>query len=105
VSEPVKGTFAVMSPWADIDPIPPKGLQPRLSSLADKKIGLFINSKRAATPMLNLVEKRLKAQYPEIEFSYFSSVIINEPTYETKEKDKFEDWLKGVDAVVAAVGD
>jgi hypothetical protein len=105
MSEPVKNTFAVMSPWADIDLIPSRGLQPRLASLADKKIGLFINSKRSATPMLNIVEKRLKALYPTTEFSYFSSVIINEPAYETKEKDKFEDWLKGVDAVVAAVGD
>lgn len=105
MSEPVKSTFAVMSPWAEVDTIPPRGLQPRLAGLAGKKIGLFINSKRAATPMLNLVERRLKALYPAADFSYFSSVIINEPAYETKEKDKFEDWLKGVDAVVAAVGD
>jgi len=105
MSEPVKSTFAVMSPWADIDAITPRGLQPRIASLDNKTIGLFINSKRSATPMLNLVEKSLKAQYPTAEFSYFSSIIINEPAYETKEKDKFEDWLKGVDAVVAAVGD
>ncbi len=105
MSEPVKNTFAVMSPWADIDPITPRGLQTRIASLDGKKIGLFINSKRAATPMLNLVEKRLKDKYPTAEFTYFSSIIINEPAYETKEKDKFEDWLRGVDAVVAAVGD
>jgi hypothetical protein len=100
-----KNTFAVMSPWADIDIIPPRGIQPRLPDLSNKKIGLFINSKRSATPMLKMVEKRLKSQYPGTEFSYFSSVIINEPAYETNKKDQFEDWLKGVDAVVAAVGD
>jgi len=38
--------FEVLSPWADVDPIPLRGISPRLSSLAGKKIGIFVNPKR-----------------------------------------------------------
>jgi hypothetical protein len=98
-------SYASLSPWAEVDNIPPRGLKPRLADLKGKTIGLFIDSKRAAKPMLNLVEKKLKERYPVSEFSYFYSIVINEPAYETDKKGQFEDWLRGVDAVVAAVGD
>ena len=105
MSNPTKNNFEVLSPWAEIDVIPPRGIQPRITELANKKIGLFIDSKRSATPMLKMVEKAIAARSPSTTFSYFYSIVINEPAYETNKKDEFEDWLKGVDAVVAAVGD
>ena len=98
-------TYEVLSPWSEIDPVPFRGIKPRIADLAHKKIGLFIDSKRAATPILKIVEEKIRANFPTAEFTYFASSVINEPVYETAKKSQFEDWLKGVDAVVAAVGD
>jgi hypothetical protein len=97
--------FSVLSPWAEADPVPARGISLRISGLAGKKIGLLHNSKRAAEPILNVVESKLKAEIPDAEFSRFINAVPNEPAAESAAKEKFEDWVKGVDAVVAAVGD
>jgi hypothetical protein len=97
--------YEVLSPWAEADPIPLRGISPRAETLAGKKIGLFANFKRAARPILAEVEKRLKERYPDIQTSLFDSRGNNVLETETENKDKFEAWAKGVDAVVGAVGD
>ena len=97
--------FEVLSPWADADPIPFRGISPRLDSLAGKKIGLFVNSKRAAMPISNSVDKRLKEIYPDIQTIVFHSTEPNVNEIETKNKEKFTAWVKDVDAVIALVGD
>ena len=104
-SSQLNSQYDVLSPWAEADPIPSRGISPRLESLEGKKIGLFRNSKRAAEPMLNVIEGRLKAKFPNVEFTRFANLRPNEAIIEQDTKDEFEDWLKGVDAVVAAVGD
>ena len=98
-------SFSVLSPWAEADPVPARGISPRVTDLKGKKIGLLLNSKRAAGPVLDEVEKRLKAQVPGLEFFRFANLTPNEMAVETANKDRFEDWVKSVDAVVAAVGD
>ncbi len=98
--------YQVLSPWAEADPIPLRGLSaPRLDNLAGKKIGLFVNYKRAARPIAESVERRLKAMYPDSQISYFVSTEWNVSVAETKNKDKFEAWAKGVNAVILSVGD
>jgi hypothetical protein len=98
--------YQVLSPWAEVDPIPLKGLSaPRLDTLAGKKIGLFVNYKRAARPIAESVARRLKATYPDDQISYFISPEWNVSVVETKNKEKFEAWAKGVDAVILSVGD
>ena len=97
--------FEVLSPWADADPIPFRGISPRLESLAGKKIGLFVNSKRAAMPIAKSVDKRLKEMYPDIQIIVFHSTEPNVNEIETKNKEKFTAWVKDVDAVIALVGD
>jgi hypothetical protein len=100
------GLFEILSPWAEADPIPGRGIRPRLSGLAGKKIGLLANAKRAARPILAVVEARLRERYPSAETSwYYTQFAIGPAEADTENKAKFEDWLKGVDAVVAAVGD
>ncbi len=112
----MNGQYEVLSPWAEVDPIPLKGLAPRLNDLNGKKIGLFSEIyKRASTPILKVVEKRLKEKYPTVEFKWFEdpcSLIIadmeraSDNFFVSQEmKDSFEEWVKGVDAVVGAVGD
>jgi hypothetical protein len=97
--------YEVLSPWAEADPIPFRGISPRVESLAGKKIGLLRNTKRAALPIMHVIERRLKEKFPTAEFMEFANLKPNEVITEQEAKGKFEEWLKGVDAVVAAFGD
>jgi hypothetical protein len=97
--------YEVLSPWAETDPVPFRGINPRPNDLAGKKIGLLRNSKRAAEPILKVVEDRLKKRYPTAEFTWFANLTPNEALIALPEKQPWEDWLKGVDAVIAAYGD
>ena len=98
--------YEVLNPWAEADTIPIKGLTaPRLTDLNGKKVGLFHNSKRAGGPILNVVERRLKEQYPKAEFSAYSTQTMSASELDPKNLDKFDAFIKGVDAVVLAVAD
>jgi len=96
--------YEVLNPWAEVDPIPLKGISPRLTDMTGKKIGLFFNNKEAARPIQDVVEKRLKERYPTLEFSRFLRVP-NLSVAETENQAKFEEWVKGLDAVILAVAD
>ena len=80
-------------------------LSPRLNTLAGRKIGMFANFKRASRPIVADVEKRLKAMYPDCRTSLFDSRGANVVETETKNREQFIAWAKGVDAVILAVGD
>lgn len=97
--------FEVLSPWADVDPVPLKGISSRIASLAGKKIGLLSNRKPAARPILAVVEKKLKERYPTIETSWYEALKISVPQIETEGKDAFVKWVENSDAIVTAVGD
>ncbi len=98
--------YEVLSPWAEVDPITLKGISPRLSDLNGKKLGLLINGKRASRPILSVVERELKNKYPALTISYFNPGGGAEAEdVEKREKTNLENWVKGVDAVVLAVGD
>ena len=106
-SSDLTGQYEVLSPWAEADPIPLRGLTaPRVTDLAGKKIGLLCNAKRAARPISTVVEGKLKERFPTSQISrYFTLNAVGPPEIETENKAKFEEWIEGVDAVVAAVGD
>jgi hypothetical protein len=97
--------YEVLSPWADVDPIPLRGISPRLDTLAGKKIGLFANFKRAAVPIAREVEKQLKDVFPDIETDLFHSTAPNVDESKTARKEEFAAWARSVDAVVGVVGD
>ena len=99
------GQYGVLSPWAEADPIPLKGLAPRLNGLSGKKIGLLFNYKRASRPILAEVQKKLKERFTNCEFSWYSDMRMGTSLIESPSKAEFEDWIKGVDAVIGAVGD
>jgi len=105
--EGAQGTmsYEVLSPWANIDPVPLRGITPRPTDLAGKKVGLFSNRKRAAELTLTAVETRLKEQIPSVETTWYMSTKINTPEALTEGKARFEEWVKGVDAVVLSVAD
>ena len=98
-------SYEVLSPWAEADPKPLKGLAPRLTDLAGKKIGLLINNKRAAPLILSVAERILKERFPTVETSWFSANSFSVSSLEPDRLSNFEGWVTGVDAVVAAVGD
>lgn len=97
--------YQVLSPWAEADPMPLKGITPRINTLAGKKIGLFANYKRAADPIIKALLAKLKARYPDARFSLYKSAEWNVTEAETRNRDKFKKWVDGVDAAILAVGD
>ncbi|MBN1569159.1 MAG: hypothetical protein JXA73_15015 [Acidobacteria bacterium] len=97
--------YVVLSPWADVDPIPLRGISPRLQNLSGKKIGLFVNPKRAAMPIAESIIRRLGAMYPDVQTVIFHSTQANVNEIETKNREKFTAWAKGIDAAILVVGD
>ena len=98
-------SYEVLSPWAETDRMPFRGISPRLDALAGKKIGLLTNSKRAAAPTMQVLKRRLAEKFPSVEFTEFANLKPNEVITEHAGKDEFENWVKGVDAVISAFGD
>src|SRR4030042_4786205 len=105
MAENTKPVYEVMSPWADADPVPPRGLSERLDTLDGKKIGLYYMWKRASKPMLEVVERLLLEKYPSVKLSWYQESEMNTPEIESGNKDKFEEWLKTVDGVIMTYGD
>jgi hypothetical protein len=105
MSGKTENTYEVLSPWADADPVPFRPINPRINDLNGKKIGLFCNTKRVAQPTLKVVEDRLKEKIPSVTLSWFYNTTPNEAIIEQPKKNEFENWLKGVDEVIAAYGD
>ena len=98
-------SFEVLSPWAEADSIPWRGINERIADLSGKKIGLLVNSKRTAEPTLKVVEDRLKKILPNTSFSWFYNLKANEIAIATDKKDAFEKWLDEVDTVISSYGD
>lgn len=98
------GSYEVLSPWAEVDPVPFEGISPRLADLGGRRIGLFHNGKVAAAPILDAVEAELRDRFEGISFARFGR-SANLEVAETPDRARYEDWVEEVDAVVLAVGD
>ena len=98
------GQYEVLSPWAEADPIPLRGISPRLTSLEGKKIGLFRNFKRASKPYAAVVSAKLRERFPGVDIRLFESNGANVLETETENKTKFEEWARGVDAAILLFG-
>jgi len=101
----VKCEYEVLSPLADVDPVPLTGISERVKELKGKTIGLFDNGKVAASPILDVIEARLKERFSPLKFSRYAAKRGTAAVVETDQKSKFEEWVKGVDTVIAAEGD
>ena len=97
--------YEVFSPWADVDPVPLRGIAPGPQDLAGRTIGLFSNRKRAAELTLGAVERELRQNFPGVKTSWYASTVINSPEILTEGKARFEAWVGSVDAVVLSVAD
>jgi hypothetical protein len=97
--------FEVLNPWPEVDPVPLRGISPRLGDLKGKTIGLFVSDfKVASRPILDGVEQRLKERFPSLQLTRFF-FPYNLCVTDTEYRERFEQWVKGIDAAVAAVGD
>ena len=98
--------YEVLSPWAEADPISLRGISPRLTNMKGRKIGLFCNSKRVSKPLLTVVETKLKDRFPDSEIIWYNpNERYTNLQMEGKNKTRYEEWVKRVDAVIAATGD
>jgi hypothetical protein len=52
-----------------------------------------------------VTEKLLKERYPSVSISRFNTKTFSVSSLEKEREGEFSDWIKGVDAVIAAVGD
>ena len=94
--------YRALSPWAEADPRPLRAISPRPEEIGEKKIGFFVNSKRGAAFITEAVEKRLKEEWPSVKTSRYGSTVANVREIDSPNKDKFVEWVKGVDAVMLA---
>lgn len=99
------GEYEVLCPWADVDPLPLRGIAPRVIDLAGKKVGFLTNKKAVALSILTIVERKLKERFPTLKTSWFRGQTFSVSEIETERKPQFEEWLNGLDAVVSASGD
>jgi hypothetical protein len=97
--------YEVLSPWADADPVPLRGISPRPKDLEGKKIGLYINQKRTARMAAEAFEAALLERYPDASASWYECTGDNVPEMLTAGRVGFEAWVRGVDAVVLSVAD
>ena len=96
--------YEVLSPWAEVDPVPREGINPRLAELRGRRIGLFHNGKVAAAPILDAVEAELRTRVEDVSFARFGR-RENLEVAETPARQRYEGWVREGDAVVLAVGD
>jgi len=97
--------YEVLSPWAEADPVPLRGISPRPGTLEGRKIGLYSNRKRAAELTLRAVERELLERYPTVQTTWYECTTVNVPEMLSEGKARFEAWVGGVDGVVLSVAD
>ncbi len=94
-----------LSPWSEVDASIITGLSPRFETLEGKTVGLFADFMVLATHMLETVRKELAARYPTARFSFIqytteTTNLAKDPVF----KPRFDEWLAGVDCVLAFYG-
>ena len=98
--------YEVLSPWAEVEPVPPRALLPRVTDLNGKTIGLFSYFKQHGPAIMKEVERQLQERFPTAKFSQFQYPVQDvEILTDADYKDKFEEWVNGVDTVVTGHGD
>ena len=98
-------SYTVLSPWAKVDQSELCGLSQRLPDLSSKTIGMFGDFMNVATYMLQVVEKHIRAKYPEAKFSYYRyGTETTDIAKDETELPKFQPWLDSVDCVLAFYG-
>jgi hypothetical protein len=95
-------TVEVMNPRGEIPPPPTRGINPRVSNLAGKKIVLVDNGKFGADNFLDVIAQILKQKYPD-------ATIVMDPKPSAQTITDLPKWYPTVkqqgDLFVFGVGD
>ena len=99
-------TYTVLSPWAAADCAKPQGLAARLDTLDGRTIGFYSHFKDLTPKILGVLADVMQERYPGIKVTAFQyhrdmTEIRNDP----RGWNELKEWLSGVDAVVAGLGD
>jgi hypothetical protein len=98
--------YEVLSPWAEVELPPVKGLCSRVADFSGKTIGLFSFFKWHGPIIMKEVELKLKEKFPKAKFSHFHYPVEDvEVMKDDNYKSKFIEWLNGVDTFVAGHSD
>jgi hypothetical protein len=104
--------YEVLSPRGDVDPIRQIALNPRVPDLNNATIGLFASFKEHWALVLEEVAKQIQERYPGAKFTRFryrkdlnSYTQVAEVAKDPEIRPQFEEWAKGVDAVIVANAD
>lgn len=112
--------YEVLSPTGEVDVVKPRGLQPRVTDLKGKTIGLFAFYKFYGPTIMAGVEEVLKERFPNAKFSHYHQgdqdpsiaefkgplpLIDTELLNDDRYKEGFINWIKSVDTVVSGHGD
>jgi hypothetical protein len=107
-----KMEYSVLSPRGEVDPLETIGLNPRVSDLNNKTIGLYTTFKEHWALILEEIARQLKQKFPGVKFTRFVypkdlnpytqvAELAKDPDY----RPKFEKWLRGVDTILVANAD
>ena len=104
--------YEVLSPRGDVDPIKQIALNPRVPDLNNATIGLFSSFKEHWALILDEVAKQIQERYPGAKFTRFrykkdlnSYTQVAEVAKDPEIRPQFEEWAKGVDAVIVGNAD
>lgn len=104
--------YEVLNPCGNVEPSQAIGLNERVADLNKATIGLFTTFKEHWVLILDEIARQLKQRFPGATFTSFQYVqdlnsytqvaeVAKDPDY----RPKFEEWVKGVDAVIVANAD
>jgi hypothetical protein len=104
--------YEALSPRGDVDPIKQIALNPRVPDLNQATIGLFASFKQHWVLILDEIAKQIQERYPGAEFTRFrymkdlnSHAQVAEVAKDPDLRPQFEEWAKGVDAVIVGNAD
>lgn len=104
--------YDALNPVADAEPVPLRGLSPRLGSLDGKTLGLFASFKGHWVTILDEIGRQIQQRHPTVKFTRFrytkdlnAYTQVAEVGKDPDELPKFERWLRGCDAAIIANAD
>jgi hypothetical protein len=65
----------------------------------------IVTFKESAKQILSVLERTLRERYPDSKFTWHHNEMMGVADLESERKEKLENWIRSVDAVVLAVGD
>jgi hypothetical protein len=96
MKEKYKEVLRVLNPRGERDPIPARGISPRVPELEGKRIGLYWNGKPDGDYFWDTIEGLLKKRYPTATILRYNGPGDLGDTFATKMVKEVDTFLYGV---------